>query len=277
MAFSLNLTHCLRLSRVNVAQAGFLFIFCSSGTRDLSVSRVFWLRSTSFTSGTLRNIVATGMMSQSARAQLAASKVLEPPVIKSRGVGKMPPRSQAVMYLLVGPADFCAGGAGFQTSVKVVAIAGPTRLSAVASKGKSSTSSSTSTRLLPSPPYLECKDGKEVDLDPIPPSSTFRMVLFFTDLEEELGWKCCKPLADLTSQCPSLLVFPLRNLSAICQRCVLRSRAPRPIQDRPDLWRSPGSGNAAELRSSSLARFPAAVSAAGQKRHWVSSKGLQCL
>ena len=134
-----------------------------------------------------------------------------------------------------------------------------------------------STRLLPSPPYLECKDGKEVDLDPIPPSSTFRMVLFFTDLEEELGWKCCKPLADLTSQCPSLLVFPLRNLSAICQRCVLRSRAPRPIQDRPDLWRSPGSGNAAELRSSSLARFPAAVSAAGQKRHWVSSKGLQCL
>ena len=41
-----------------------------------------------------------GAQWQSARAQLAASNVLEPPVIKSSGVGKMPPRSQAVMYLI---------------------------------------------------------------------------------------------------------------------------------------------------------------------------------
>ena len=69
-------------------------------------------------------MVATGIMSLSAKAQLAASSLVEPDVMKSKGVGKMLPCSHAVIYLAMGSTAFCfAAASGFHISVKVVAMA----------------------------------------------------------------------------------------------------------------------------------------------------------
>ena len=75
--------------------------------------------------------------------------------MKSKGFGRMFPRSQAVMYRDMEPPDFCLA---FQESVKVVAIGASSQVSQVSST-------------FPKPPCLECSEGSDVDF--VNPSSTF--------------------------------------------------------------------------------------------------------